>query len=722
MKKKNLYVICSFIFILLSQAESSAQTDWRTDTLINPIPTQRALFTGRVEEIIDEIDKRDGKIDKHVVFRDEKSSKRVTQVLIVDAYQIMVMIENMSIDQSRKITYHRNLETVLRRLHNSNWLEKEVSYFEENMKVIREAIIADANNSLIEYAKKSKSLNALNIIEIFENKDANKIIYEKISKSDPFALLERLPKIVNEPYADNVITAIAPLSPSTILTYAQSTSNLSGLVRRNNDPLVKTIVAIADQSKNTLKVLPFLGLIARGEKTIKEIDAIANNNDKYLQALVDLIVADEQMGRKDIETELNRRCMWYINEINRLHDSPDNVRFASIQNFRDVDYYAMIIGGQDEIYTSSYTRGPFALMLKKMDKKSGKKLLDELHDYHFRTFIRLAAGFNRLTDFLGTMTNEERSTVLKNFVSDLEAGDEYDLTNAVDVADAYGSLKDTFLIQFLKNEVVSNYERVKKSRNEKGIIVYGLLGTIFNETEKKEKAGDGLSYIPPITYLPYTSLKVNDSVGVVEQMFFYGDDDGKRAFNSFLSFMKADKNWTFQDNKYWVKFTYKGQNKMTIFANKPLDYDSGEDEIAQKELRKHMDENDITPTVFVHRGHSYFVPSTLEYLTPEVKVVLLGSCGGYHNLASVLDSAPDAHIISSKQTGTQNVNEIIIKELHGNLTNGKDLNWINMWNDLDKKFEKYSATDRSYFGDYIPPNKNLGAIFIKTYRAIKAKS
>src|SRR5690606_16929988 len=152
----------------------------------------------------------------------------------------------------------------------------------------------------------------------------NKIIYEKISKSDPFALLERLPKIVNEPYADNVITAIAPLSPSTILTYAQSTSNLSGLVRRNNDPLVKTIVAIADQSKNTLKVLPFLGLIARGEKTIKEIDAIANNNDKYLQALVDLIVADEQMGRKDIETELNRRCMWYINEINRLHDSPDN--------------------------------------------------------------------------------------------------------------------------------------------------------------------------------------------------------------------------------------------------------------------------------------------------------------------------------------------------------------------------------------------------------------
>src|SRR5690606_38683467 len=97
--------------------------------------------------------------------------------------------------------------------------------------------------------------------------------------------------------------------PGTILNYAQSTSQLSAAVRRNKDPLVKTIVSIADKSKNKLKVLPFVGAIQRGEKTINEIDKIANDDDKYLQALVDLVVANEQMGRKAIEDEIKIRTM-----------------------------------------------------------------------------------------------------------------------------------------------------------------------------------------------------------------------------------------------------------------------------------------------------------------------------------------------------------------------------------------------------------------------------
>lgn len=720
---KKILTFSAIALSVFSLADSLHAQDknWKTDTLLNPIPTQRALFTGRVESAISEIDNRDGRIDNRVVFRDENSSNKITQALLKDAYQIMVMIENLPTDQSSKILYHRNLETVLKRLNNANWATSDVKYFTEHITVIRETIYAHHKNELLKYATKQNSLIALNIIELFEDKEANQAVYRNVSKKHPELLLDKLPKIINESYADDVIKAIAPITPSIILSYAQSTNQLSGLVRRNNDPLVKAIVNIADQATNKLKVLPFLGAIVRGEKTIKEIDAIANNQDKYLQALVDLIVANEQLGRQDIEQEIKIRTSYYIGEINRLHNSPDAVRFSSIQNFRDIDYYVMIIGGQDEIYTSSYTRGTFANMIKSMNKKSGSALLQQLNDYHFRTFIRLAAGFNRLTDFLKTMTEEEKTTVMKRFISNLEEGDEYDLTNAVDVADAYGSIKDTTLIKFFKNEVIENYERVKKSKNEKGIIVYGLLGTIINESENKNKTASSIDFIPPITYLPYDQLKVNDSLGVVEQMFFFGDDDGQRAFSSFLSFMRADKNWAFQDHKYWVTFTNKGTNKMTIYANKPLDYETGEDEVAQKELKKHLDENNISPTVFVHRGHSYFVPSTLEYLTPDVKVVLLGSCGGYQNLANVLDLAPDAHIISSKQMGTQNVNEVIIKELHGQLTKGNNLDWINMWKDLEKKFDKASAHDRGYFIDYVPPNKNLGAIFIKAYRAIKSQ-
>src|SRR5690606_826672 len=108
----------------------------------------------------------------------------------------------------------------------------------------------------------------------------------------------------------------------------------------------------------------------------------------------------------------------------------------------DVDYYVMMIGGQDEIYTSSYTKGPFALMMKKMNGKSGKDLMKEMNYYHFRTFIRLAAGFNRLSDFLGTMKDAEKNELMTDFVQNLEKGGPNDLEDAVDVADAYGSIKD----------------------------------------------------------------------------------------------------------------------------------------------------------------------------------------------------------------------------------------------------------------------------------------
>jgi hypothetical protein len=45
---------------------------------------------------------------------------------------------------------------------------------------------------------------------------------------------------------------------------------------------------------------------------------------------------------------------------------------------------------------------------------------------------------------------------------------------------------------------------------------------------------------------------------------------------------------------------------------------------------------------------------------------------------------------------------------------GKDVDWQLLWNDLEKSVkDKPQAYER--FLDYIPPHKNLGAIFIKTY-------
>jgi hypothetical protein len=47
------------------------------------------------------------------------------------------------------------------------------------------------------------------------------------------------------------------------------------------------------------------------------------------------------------------------------------------------------------------------------------------------------------------------------------------------------------------------------------------------------------------------------------------------------------------------------------------------------------------------------------------------------------------------------------------LREGKDLNWPEMWNDLNAKFKDKISKDR--FEDYVPPHKNLGAIFMIAY-------
>jgi hypothetical protein len=92
------------------------------------------------------------------------------------------------------------------------------------------------------------------------------------------------------------------------------------------------------------------------------------------------------------------------------------------------------------------------------------------------------------------------------------------------------------------------------------------------------------------------------------------------------------------------------------------------------------------------------------------KIVFLGSCGGYHLIHDVLAKAPDAHIIASKQIGRTVINQPFFKILTEKVRNGNNIDWIPFW----KEFRK--AANVPEFDDYIPPYKNLGAIFIKAYK------
>ncbi len=135
----------------------------------------------------------------------------------------------------------------------------------------------------------------------------------------------------------------------------------------------------------------------------------------------------------------------------------------------------------------------------------------------------------------------------------------------------------------------------------------------------------------------------------------------------------------------------------------------------KKILVEYLDANGWKPSVVIHRGHSYHLPYTIKQLPENAKIIMLGSCGGYQNLKNILNYAPDAHIISTKQTGTKNVNKPIIDALDNTFRAGNSVDWRQMWANLTTSFSKAPKDVRETFEDYIPPQKNLGALFIKAY-------
>ncbi len=725
---KSLALLLPFTIITLSAEAQRKNKDkeemvtkleaWQIDTLIQPIPMNRVLFTDKVSLLQTKLDLRDGEENNYIHYINPERSNDATKGLLTQVSLMEIHIENMNIDHGAKIRYHRAVESMLNRVVNTSWGSLPSNFFTELSKNLEDMFIADYKGELTTFVTKNINESTyFNRSFLDDNHEAKTAFYKNYGLRYPEKMIKNLEQISKEPYADDIVAAVAKINPGTIMTYATSTTFMSGVMRRNQDPLVKTIVKIADESSAPLKLLPFLGEVHSGKLSVKAADAFINNDVEYYKKLVELKLSNPNMASKEVNDEVEYRAMKFVKEINDLHESPDPVRFKCLQPFGAADLYYIMIAGRDEIYTSSFTRGTFPLMLERMKPKKGDEFLEQLRFDQFRIFIRMSAGYNTLSNFFATMDSTKKIAIMKDFVANLEQGDENDLSAAVDVADAYGSLKDENLKAFIRSEIKSNYERTYNNKNKnskKGVTIYGLLGTIFNPDLS---AQENLP-IPPVTYVPYSSL-LNDKNEIVIQAFFYGDEDGAMSFGSFKSNFNTPQ-WKSTQNKYWVTYTNtSGKNPIIIYANLPLK--EPEDEDAQNALYDYLLEKGITPTMMIHRGHSYHLSGSLESLSPQIKVVMLGSCGGYQNLANVLNRSPEANIISSKQVGAARINEPIIAAMLKDLLAGNDINWTKLWNGLDQLFAKQGKVEQDLYSDYVPPHKNLGAIFIKAYRKMMAE-
>jgi len=706
------------------------------------VPIYRQLFHDKINDEQVMLDRLDGKTDSLIrATHKPEINQAITYVMTtkIDALENFVELNKKLSTNNQKIKYLSYIENLLKAFRRE-WRSKEfnpvyapilVETFEKIMKADIDSV------SMAPEIDQAPYTVGKMLTDIFtENKGyaaSKKLLYLKYCALYPEKILQTIEPYVNEPFADGLVAISCKLNPTAVYNIAQAANTpLGRLVHRSTSPVVKAIVELS-KTPNALLYFPFLDDILTGKKTVDGIkkyvgeDGVGYDSVGYFKLLVQTEISYftrmtspakdtpiAMFGANGLREVLKGKAIQHFTTpINNLHDlSNINLRMRAIDSLSATDLYFMMVMSENDIYTSSYKHS-YARFIQRLGKEPrADSLLLTVHFDFFKKFIKMAANFNKLDNFLSYMPASSSETLMRGFIANLD--NTGNLEDAIDVADSYSSITNKNLQQTILSYVIKNENDCIQKNNNRGRTIYSLLKTIFLSADSTNKIDlTSVLGIPSIYEIENNDMR-DDSGRIVQQVYWYGDKDGKAFFPSFISSF-SPKEWTITSNSEWYEIRSKKGN-VWIYANRPLDNDANLDDSAQVHLNNYLADRGMQPAVVVHRGHSYWLPRTIKRMQGNAKIVMLGSCGGYKNLNDIIEINPEAHIISTKEIGAGDINRPILNYLNQTFESGNKLVWKNMWASLTKLFSADpSPSIRESWDDYIPPYKNLGAIFLKGY-------
>ena len=509
-------------------------------------------------------------------------------------------------------------------------------------------------------------------------------------------------------YALHVLEEVSKIAPVTVKRYFNLNDPIYKALKKSNDTVVRLILEIKDKYTRKSNAYTLIDDIVLGNLTMQQADAIGGDPVKFLKTMLRIRARKTPLGEHSLERDLEIYSLKFVRVLNDLHNESDKVRFASVEKFSAEEIYTLMVYSEEEIFTSTFN-GLFNRLMIKMGPVSGFEFLKGVGDNRFRTFIKMCAGFGKLRVFLQSTTAVYQQMLMIKFASGL--GDYNDLSQSVEVADAFGSITDSLVLKILRGTIKLEYIKQKAQGNNHGTAIYGLLSNLF--VDRNVGSSDWFGAVSK-QYAVTSFDKVSNGKlfgrDTVNRwlIYFYNDEDGEESFKTFIKVF-TDNNWAVIDSPTYVTIKSKAGLAVNIYANKWKDEYEG-----QAALERIFADNNYEPNVMVHRGHSYYAFKTIEKVRDNTQIFVLGSCGGYHNISSIIDRSPEVSIISSKQIGTRSVNNPMLKLMAEYIRQGKDVDWQLLWNDLGTAVKDNPKAYERYL-DYIPPHKNLGAIFIKTY-------
>lgn len=539
--------------------------------------------------------------------------------------------------------------------------------------------------------------------------------------SAPDYILQFLEKNPRFRFADSLLLIAMDYNPLKIVSLLkQNESGLQEIIHKNKNIYLQNVVSLS-KNQHVSELLPFIMALAENKMTTAGILETRRNASGYFQLLVNTLKEYKSMQTDTSFSFLNplrnaikeKALSFYVNQINQLHGSEDNIRYASVKNMRMEDYYYIITSCEDELYTSSYL-GLYKKLMEHFSTPSADSLFGIVQYDNFYPFIRMAANYNTLADFLSCMPQETAVVILKRFMSGIESDTNTGLEKAMDIADSFDGFNTVpGISMLLQNELKSNFERCQTSQSYLGIRLYSILLKVFDLVNEKGPGQREWATLANPEILKYKSL-LNKYGEIIQLILFYGDEDGIASFNNFLSLFKDREDWVITENELWVTIRFISDYPIYIYANRPLDTEKEMDLLTQDSLCAFLKHRQAYPVILIHRGHSYHLPLTLKRLEPTVKLTVLGSCGGYNSLLSIADISADAQIIVSKKMGSKFINDPLIDVINETLQQRKDIVWKDVWEKMKTRFRKDEFA-LNLFNEYVPPSKNVRLFVYKLF-------
>lgn len=658
-----------------------------------------------IDDYQERIDLLDGSLDDKIDLGDSALSAYAdrTYYLLIDSIQRLV--DGLSVADSKRKIFRDAVYSQMRKITPVNVYN--VKRWEHVFKFLLGQLISIQQKKLYDFLINNLS-QSFNTLSFFKTESCADSFLIYASAYRPDLVFVNYDNYSSQPYALHVLEEAMKCAPVLGKKYLNPKGAINEDLKESNDTVVKIILQIKNKYGRQSNAFALIDDIVNGKLSVEKADAIGKNPQKYLRAMLAIRAQSNPLAVHSLDKELEIYSLKFVRVLNDLHNDKDAVRFASIENFTAEEIYTLLVYSEEEIFTSTFN-GLFKRLMIKLGPVSGAEFLDKVGNNRFRTFIKMCAGFGKLTQFLQSMTSLHQQMLMIKFASGLEKYN--DLSQAVEVADAFNSMADSLVLKILKSTIKLEYIRVNTAHNRRGTAIYGLLSNLF--VEKSLQGNNRYALLAKQYSLPNFDRINNSKLFAADSVnrwliYFYDDEDGDASFNTFSKTF-IDPNWKIIDSGLYVILRSDSGRQVNIYANKPKSEYEG-----QAKLEQLFADSSFEPNVIVHRGHSYYASKTIEKIKDNTQVFVLGSCGGYHSISTVIEQSPDISIVSSKQIGTQFVNNPMIKLMAEEMRLGNDITWQPLWDALQEKV-KPDAAAYERFLDYIPPHKNLGAIFIKTY-------